>query len=144
MYGKRLRELRERIGLNQTEIAKLINISKSQYCLYEKETALIPMKHLNTLCNYFHISIDYVFSFTDTKSYPKLTPGIDKIKSGKRLKEFRKMNNFTQNKLANFLNTVQPTIVNYENGKNLIATPFLYTICKEYHVSADYLLGKIN
>lgn len=25
-----------------------------------------------------------------------------------------------------------------------IATPFLYTICKEYNVSADYLLGKIN
>ncbi len=42
------------------------------------------------------------------------------------------------------LNTVHPVITNYENGKHLIATPFLYTICSKYNISADYLLGKID
>ena len=57
---------------------------------------------------------------------------------------FRKSQKLTQVKLASILNTVQPVIANYEKGKNLIATPFLYTICKKYNISADYLLGKID
>ena len=32
----------------------------------------------------------------------------------------------------------------YEKGKTLILTSFLYTICKKYNISADYLLGKID
>ena len=31
-----------------------------------------------------------------------------------------------------------------EKGKYLISIPFLYTICKKYNISADYLLGKID
>ena len=50
----------------------------------------------------------------------------------------------TQEKLAFELNTVQAVIANYENGKHLIALPFLYDICKLYEISADYLLGRID
>ncbi len=50
----------------------------------------------------------------------------------------------TQDKLAKILNTNQSVIANYERGRTVIATPFLYTICKKYHISADYLLGKID
>ncbi len=42
------------------------------------------------------------------------------------------------------LNIENGTIANYELGINLIATPFLYSICKKYNISADYLLGKID
>ena len=74
----------------------------------------------------------------------KFTSKEEAYRYGKRLKEFRKENKLTQSKLATILNTAQPVITNYENGKHLIATPFLYTICKKYHISADYLLGKID
>ena len=46
--------------------------------------------------------------------------------------------------LAKFLNVDQSTISKYENGKEIISTGFLYAICNKYHVSADYLLGKIS
>ncbi len=62
----------------------------------------------------------------------------------KRLKEFRKENKLTQVKLAEILNIANGTIAEYERGTNIIATPFLYTICKNYNISADYLLGKID
>lgn len=52
--------------------------------------------------------------------------------------------NLSQIKLANILNTTHSMISDYENTKKLIATPFLYTICKKYNISADYLLGKID
>ena len=35
-------------------------------------------------------------------------------------------------------------ITEYERGTNIIATPFLYEICKTYLISADYLLGKTD
>lgn len=63
---------------------------------------------------------------------------------GYRLKNIRKENKLTQDKLAKKLNTNQSVIANYERGRTIISTSFLYTICKEYKVSADYLLGKTN
>lgn len=63
---------------------------------------------------------------------------------GARIQMWRKSNKLTQEKLAKELNTNKSVICNYEKGRNLIATPFLYQICKKYHVSADYLLGRID
>ena len=63
---------------------------------------------------------------------------------GQRLKNFRKENKLTQEKLANMLNTTDTVISGYESGRRLVATPFLYQICHQYHVSADYLLGRID
>ena len=104
----------------------------------------MPLKYLNQLCNYFDVSFDYIFSFTDKCCYQQQNKEINRTEIGKRLKEFRKENNLTQEKLASILNTVHPVISNYEKGKFLIALPFLYTICKKYNISADYLLGKID
>ena len=143
-YNKRLQYLRERNGLTQEKISSLISLDSGTYSHYEKEELLIPIKHLNTLANYFHVSIDYLFEFTDDYCYDKSVDTIDKIKSGKRLKELRKELMLSQDKLAKILNVSRTTITEYERGTNIIATPFLYTICKKYHVSADYLLGKID
>lgn len=132
------------IELSQEVISEKIGIERSSYTHYENETDIIPTKHLNSVCNFFDVSIDYVLGFTDIRQYENSIQEVDKVKAGKRLKEFRKDNKLTQVKLASVLNTVHPVIVNYEKGKHLIATPFLYTICKTYGVSADYLLGKID
>lgn len=141
-YGEMLENLRERFGLTRIQMAKIINVSNSLYGRYEKEIQIIPIKHLNTLCNYFGVSIDYIFRLTDTINYSNSAYDIDKNKMITRLKGFRKENKLTQIKLAQILNIANGTIAEYERGTNIIATPFLYTICKNYNVSADYLLGK--
>ena len=143
-YGEKIKDLRERIGLTQVQIAKILKINNKTYSHYENEDTNIPLKHLITICNYFNVSLDYIFNFTDIKQYKNIKYDLNKINAGKRLKEFRKSNNLTQEKLAKILHTVHPVITNYENGKNLIATPFLFDICKKYNVSADYLLGRID
>ena len=58
--------------------------------------------------------------------------------------EFTNNPNNEQIELANYLNTTQSVIADYERGRYLISTPFLYTICKKYNISADYLLGRID
>ena len=89
-------------------------------------------------------SLHRFFSFTNTKQYKDYNKDLNIDLFKLRLKEFRKENKLTQVNLANELNTVQQVISNYEKGKHIIATPFLYEICKKYKISADYLIGKID
>ena len=144
IYNKRLIELREKNELKQYDIANILNIYKGLYNQYETEYAIIPIKHLNTLCNYFNVSFDYLFGLTNKLNYKENVNEIDCLKSGNRIKEFRKENKITQERLASELNMARSALANYERGRTVIATPFLYTICKKYQISADYLLGKID
>ena len=139
IYNTRLIKLREDKNIKQYELANILGIYKGLYNQYEKEYELIPLKHLNTLCNYFHVSLDYIFGFTNILNYPHSHAKINYQKAGERLKEFRKEHKLTQTTLGNELNCSYGTIAGYEIGRYLIATPFLYTICKKYHISADYL-----
>ena len=144
IYQKRLIELREEKELKQYDLAGVLNIYKGLYNQYEREYVIIPIKHLNTLCNYFNVSMDYMFGFTNQINYENNKEKIDVLKSSSRLKEFRKEHKLTQEKLADILNMARSALANYERGRNIIATPFLYTICSKYKISADYLLGKID
>lgn len=144
MYRERLQELREEKELKIQDISRLLNFEKDTYGKYEREYVIIPIKHLNTLCNYFDVSIDYIFKFNNQNKYELSNAEIDKEKMKWRIKEFRKEFNLSQVKLAQILNIANGTIAEYERGTNIIATPFLYTICKNYGISADYLLGKVD
>lgn len=144
IYSEKLKELRENNNLIQKDLAKLLNMTRGSYSHYESEDDILPIKSLNIIANYFNISIDYLFSFTKTENYLLLNKEIDSVKSGLRLKEFRKENKLTQIKLSEILNSDNSTILKYEKGINIIATPFLFDICKKYNISADYLLGKID
>ena len=143
IYKEKLKELREYEDIKQKELAEIIGISNAAFSEFEREKTIIPIIHLVSIANYFNVSLDYIFSFTKEKSYKNIKD-INNLEAGKRLKEFRKEYKLTQTKLAELLNTNQSVIANYERGRNYIATPFLYTICNKYHVSADYLLGRID
>ena len=143
-YGNKLKTIRISKQLTQEQIASFLNINRSTYKEYELQNSIISSKHLWNLTNIFDVSIDYVFSFTEIRKYNNTIKRLDKVKSGLRLKEIRKEHKLTQLKLASILNTTQSVIADYEKGRYLIATPFLYTICLKFHLSADYLLGKVD
>ena len=143
-YKERLKNLREQLEIKQSDLAKLLKISNKTYSAYEIEYEIIPSKHLIKLVDYLNTSVDYLFGFTDLVQYNSYQTGINLNFSGQRIKDFRKENKITQTKLANQLNTTFSVISGYEIGRRLIATSFLYDLCKKYHISADYLLGKID
>ena len=143
-YGIILKELRLEHKLTQKDIANLLKIARQTYNHYEVQESIIPLKYLNELANFYQVSIDYLLRLTSNKDSNQISNKIDIKLSGERLKKWRKEQKLTQEKLANILNTFHTVIVDYEHGKNLIATPFLYTICKKYNISADYLLGKTD
>ena len=144
MYTKKLIDMREEHNLKQYELAKIINLAPTTFNNYETEYEIMPIKDINKVTNFFDVSFDYLFEFTNLPKYKNSRKEIDSNLSGQRLKEFRKSKNLTQNDLATYLNVDQTTISKYEIGKEIISTVFLYEICKKYSISADYLLGKID
>lgn len=60
MLLKRLRDLREENGLKQEDVAKILGIQQTVYSRYERGTQPLPIKHLVTLADYYHVSTDYI------------------------------------------------------------------------------------
>ena len=69
---KRIRDLREDKDLNQTEVAKILEMSQTGYSKYETGENDIPTAVLIKLARFYNTSIDYLLSETDIKErYPK-------------------------------------------------------------------------
>lgn len=139
-----LRNIREDANLRQSDVANILGINRSTYTSYEIERDTIPINHLNNLCNYFGVSIDYIMGLSKTKKYENSLPNIDIIKEKERLKLLRQENKLTQIEIAKILNTSRSTWTGYEYGKYQIPTLLLYELSKKYKYSMDYLLGKID
>lgn len=69
----RLKDLREDKDLCQKDIAKLLNISQTNYSKYELEKINIPIDTLKKLALFFDTSTDYILGLTnETDPYPRL------------------------------------------------------------------------
>ncbi len=140
----RIKFLREEKDLYQKDVAEILGIDRSTYSSYEIGRDTIPLKHLNTLCNYFDISIDYAMGLTKVPKYNDSKDSIDMEKVSTRLKDIRKENNLTQVAISEILNTSRSTWTGYESKKFLISTLLLYELSRRYNYSMDYILGKID
>lgn len=69
MYFQRLRDLREDMDMNQTQIAKLLHTSQTVYSRYERGYQTIPVEHLLILADFYNVSTDYILGRTDKKTY---------------------------------------------------------------------------
>lgn len=78
MYLKRLKDLREDFDKKQYEIAKLLNITRQQYSLYELGKRDIPVEYIKKLAKYYNTSSDYILEITD-----EITPYINSKKPKK-------------------------------------------------------------
>ena len=59
-YIRRIRDLREDRDKTQWEIAQV-------YARYERGANELPIRHLITLCRYYHVSADYILGLDEGK-----------------------------------------------------------------------------
>ena len=71
MYYRRIRDLREDHDLMQKEIAAVLGIQQTVYSRYERGFQTIPLEHLVTLADYYHVSTDYLLGRTDNPNINK-------------------------------------------------------------------------
>ncbi|MCI8803712.1 MAG: helix-turn-helix transcriptional regulator [Oscillibacter sp.] len=57
------------------------------------------------------------------------------------LRELREDHDYSQQQIAEVLNTTQQVYSRYERGINELPVRHLKALCRFYHVSADYVLG---
>lgn len=71
MYFQRLRDLREDMDLNQTQIVEILHTSQTVYSRYERGFQTIPVEHLLILADFYNVSIDYILGRTNNKKLIK-------------------------------------------------------------------------
>lgn len=78
--GKRLKILREGIGVSQMKMAEAIGSTQSSINRYENGQSSPPIELLRRCADYFDVSLDYIFGRTDKPQgvtyefKPKVTP----------------------------------------------------------------------
>ena len=68
-----LKSLRLQLGLNQSDFAKAIGVSRSTIGMYETGRREPDFETLELIADYFNVSLDYLMGNSDVKN-PKPTP----------------------------------------------------------------------
>lgn len=63
---------------------------------------------------------------------------------GDRIKKLRKMHNFTQKQVANYLGFKQTQIAKLENNDRTLKSSSLFKLCKLYNCTPEYILEGIG
>ena len=140
----RIKDLRLKNNLTQKNMAEYLNVSIAAYSQFERMETLIPIELLNKLANYYHVSLDYLLKISDNPNIDIICFDFDKKQVGENLKKIRKELKLYQETLALEIGTSHSLISEYESGKKLISLTYGYAICKKYHISLDYLYGKVK
>lgn len=142
MNTERLKSIREDLDLTQFDMANKIGCTRSAYSLWEINKNTIPLYYLNKISNEFNINIDYLVNLSNEKNIKFNKEEINRGELGKRIRKARKSINYTQEKLANMLNTTHSVISAYEAGKTAVPTLFLIEIAKLTKKNLNWFLGK--
>lgn len=142
MNTEKIKNLREELEITQEEISKLLGCNRSTYSLWEINKNTIPLYYLNKISNVFNINIDYLVDLSNNKHISFNKVEIDRIVLGERIKIARKSINYTQEKLANKLNTTHSVISAYESGKTAVPTLFMIEIARITKKSLNWFLAK--
>ena len=67
-YWEVLRDLREDHDLRQADVAAVLGTTQQVYSRYENGTNELPLRHLKTLCLYYHVSADVILGLPKENS----------------------------------------------------------------------------
>lgn len=85
MYVKRIKDLREDHDLTQQYVATILGTSQTMYARYERGANELPIRHLLTLCELYHVTSDYILGLNDMPTAP------DHMQQTKHMKDDQKI-----------------------------------------------------
>lgn len=68
MIGKRLKLLREEMGLKQIDIAEMLGVSRTTYTQYETEKSEPDLATVAKLAEIYNTSVDFILGKTDIRN----------------------------------------------------------------------------
>ncbi len=73
---ERIKELRKKAGLTQSEFGSLFGVAKSTVCLYENGRNTPNDDIKIAIANHFNVSMDYLMGKTDVPDFDSHTPPV--------------------------------------------------------------------
>lgn len=137
-----LASLRTKRKIKQEEFANILGISYRTYKDYESGLSPITLECLNTISNYYNVSLDYLLGLTKNPACSKFQDEIDYSYLRFSILYFRKMARLNQKKLAKEFGVSIHSISTYERDGHLVSVDYLYKIAQKFKFSADYICGK--
>ena len=144
MLNNNLKYCREELEMTQIELGFIFGVSGKTVSGWETATDPIPFNKLIRFSNLYHYSLDFIVGLTRHNINYNVQIKPDKVKIGNQLKKLRNSFNLSQQKFAEKCGLSQTTYSHYETGLNLITTTAIFSICKTYNISMDYLVGRTN
>ncbi len=77
IFGERLRDLRQKAGLQQNELGEKIGLSSNGVGMMERGHRGTTIEKLVLLAEYFHVSTDYLLGITDDPTWRGGPGGMD-------------------------------------------------------------------
>lgn len=71
-HNEILKQLREDSDQKQETIAKLLHVSQSYYSKQERGEKPFKIEQIKLLCEYYHVSADYVLDLPPDLKWPRL------------------------------------------------------------------------
>lgn len=78
-FGEKLKYLREKHGLTQEELGKLVNLTKGNISKYERNTHQPNFDTLTFFADYFCVSLDYLLGRVEYRNTPSKESKVDPI-----------------------------------------------------------------
>ncbi len=141
IISNKLKKLRESNLLTQNELCEIIEVNRKTYVNWEIGRAEIPLEKLDKLALFYKVNIDYIFDLNEMINNERC---LNFEILSNNLKELIREKNLKIESLAIDAETTISTIWAYIHNKQKIRTIYLYRICKNNNISADYLLGKTD
>ena len=139
MLNNNIKYCREELEMTQDELGLIFGVSGYTVSGWENNNDNMPLQKMVKFSNLYHYSLDFITGLSRENKYVKLDK-IDKVKIGKKLKEIRLKLGLTQQQCADECMITQQSYSLYENGKTLITSLVLYTICYKHKLSMDEIL----
>ncbi len=69
-FGEKIRNLREELGLNQSELGKKVNMTQRKISYIENDRFEPSIDDIRELCLFFKVSSDYLLNLPENLKYP--------------------------------------------------------------------------
>ena len=139
MINNNIKYIREELEMTQEELGLVFGVTGATVSGWENNNDTMPLPKMVKLANMYHYSLDYITGLSRKNDY-SLIKKLDKKEVGAKLKVIRQKLGLTQKQLADECMITQQSYSLYENGKTLVTSLVLYTICYNHKLSMDKIL----
>ena len=130
---------REELEMTKEELGYVFFFFFTTVSGWENNNDTMPLPKMVKFANMYHYSLDYITGLSRKNEYTPIKK-LDKKEIGTKLKDIREKLGLTQKQIANECMITQQSYSLYENGKTLVTSLVLYTICYNHKLSIDNIL----